>query len=183
MTISSLPSFPEMNRVLEKLQLNDHPSQLHGLICGYICANEKKEAPEWDVFFSRVKKNKKLADLFVQLYESSYHQLTEFSFDFSLLLPTDDENINLRAESLGLWCQGFLSALRQANVPIENRDPSEVTDALEDILEIAQLNFGDIGENEEDEAAYYELVEHVRLSVLMIFQELQPHSYHDDILH
>jgi uncharacterized protein YgfB (UPF0149 family) len=44
---------------------------------------------------------------------------------------------------------------------------------LDDITEISEINFGDIAENDEDESAYFELVEYVRLSVLMIFHELK----------
>ena len=89
-----------------------------------------------------------------------------------MLLPNDKTDINLRTEALGSWCQGFLSGLKQCHIPLENREPGDITDTLSDITEIAKVNFGDIKTTDEDEMAYFELVEYVRLAVLMLFHEL-----------
>ncbi len=121
-------------------------------------------------------KNPKYRESLQQLYEISYHQMSEFSFEFALLLPDDDININARTEALSLWCQGFLTGLKKSNVPIENREESDVTETINDILEIAQVKYGDIAEDDEDETAYFELIEYVRLGVLMIFQDLKNNS-------
>ena len=129
------------------------------------------------------KKSKRGEDLLKQIYEATYHQLSEFSFEFRLLLPEDDADINVRAESLGLWCQGFLLGLEQSHVSLQNHPKEEVKEALDDIIEIAKITFGDIPTNDEDETAYFELVEYVKLSALMIFHELhvsQPEEIDSD---
>lgn len=185
---STLPSYAELASILQKIQPNCHVSQIHGLLCGYICATSGEMIDLWNNVFPGVKKSRKGQEILKAIYESTYHQLSEFSFEFALLLPEDDGDINLRAESLGLWCQGFLTGLEQSdisNVALENAELKEV---LDDIMEIAQLNFGDIENNEEDETAYFELVEYIRLSALMIFQELrndarEQHINDDEILH
>ena len=45
-------------------------------------------------------------------------------------------------------------------------------DAINDITEIAQVSFGDIKADDTAETDYCELVEYVRLAILMIYQEL-----------
>ncbi len=178
---STLPSYAELASILQKIQPNCHVSQIHGLLCGYICTTSGEMIDLWDHVFPGIKKNRKGQEILKALYESTYHQLSEFSFEFTLLLPEDGGDINFRAESLGLWCQGFLTGLEQSdmsNIVLEN---AELKEALDDIIEIAQLNFGDIENNEEDETAYFELVEYIRLSALMIFQELRNDVREQDI--
>jgi uncharacterized protein len=172
--IPPLPSYGELATALTEAKTNANAAQIHGLFCGYISATSGKMDKQWEkTVFGNKKIQPACRELLVQLYEISYHQMSEFSFEFSLLLPDDDTNINFRTENLGLWCQGFLTGLEQSDVPLKNRDASELTEALDDIVEVAQVNFGDIADDDEDETAYFELVEYVRLAALMIFQELK----------
>lgn len=167
---SFLPDYDEIKSELEKASVTFPPSQIHGIICGIICAEpeaKKLRLEKWVEIKNRATKKR-----CQQLYADTYQQLNEFSFEFNLLLPSDEEDINLRTEALGLWCQGFLAGLSQDQT-IKEKFNSEVQDAIDDITEIAQVNYGEITENETDETAYFELVEYVRLAVLMIFQELR----------
>lgn len=178
---SSFQSYTELTGILQKIQPNCHVSQIHGLLCGYICATSGDPVNFWHNIFPGVKKSKKGEAILNSLYETTYHQLSEFSFEFAMLLPEDDADINLRAESLGLWCQGFLTGLEQSDIANRIQRNTELKEALDDIIEIAQLSFGDIDKNEEDEFAYFELVEYVRLSALMIFHELKSDMPEQDI--
>lgn len=171
--IPAQPSYTEIADALANTHSTFDAAQVHGLFCGYICATSGKMDTRWEKTVLGKTKNPASRELLQQLYEVSYHQMSEFSFEFSLVLPEDDTDINTRTEALGLWCQGFLSGLEQCQVPLKNREDSDVTETLNDIIEIAQVNYGDIAENEEDETAYFELVEYVRLGALMIFQDLK----------
>ncbi len=170
---ASLPDYEQLSNQIKRTLPNANIAQIHGVLCGFVCATTGDINSGWQHALLGEKAHKKTQAILQQLYEISYHQLSEFSFEFSLLLPEDLADINVRAEALGLWCQGFLAGLKQAGVPIENRNPSEITDALNDIIEIANVTYGDIAENEDDETAYFELVEHVRLAVSMLFHELK----------
>jgi uncharacterized protein YgfB (UPF0149 family) len=172
--ISSLPSYAVLKKTLHAFQTNAHAAQIHGLLCGYLCRTAvNKINSTWESFFPGIKKSKKLYQLLQEIIEASYRQLNEFSFEFYLILPTEKTNINLRAEALGLWCQGFLTGLDAEHISHLQNQSGEISEAIKDILHISEISFGDIAENEEDESAYVELVEYVRLSVLMIFQELK----------
>lgn len=172
-TTPSLPSYTEVANALKKTPANFDAAQVHGLMCGLICATSGQAETHWEKLLFGSSKSQKAKEILQELYENSYHQMSEFSFEFSLLLPDDNEDINQRAEALGLWCQGFITGLEQCKVPIQNRVPDEVTEALNDIIEISQVNYGDIASTDDDETAYFELVEYVRLAALMIFQELK----------
>src|SRR5579862_7376025 len=95
------PSYKSATTALKKSLPNSHVAQIHGLICGYICA-AGEPVEKWDTLLLGEKKDKKIHQLFRQLYENSYQQLSEFSFEFNLMLPDDKNDINIRAEALGL---------------------------------------------------------------------------------
>jgi uncharacterized protein YgfB (UPF0149 family) len=175
--MSSLPGYTELTSALKNAESPFQAAEVHGFICGLLCATSGKIDNSWEKIILGDKKNRSARELLEQLFETSYHLISEFSFEFALVLPDDKVDINARTEALGSWCQGFLTGLKQCKVPIENREPSEVTDTLNDMLEIAKVNYGDMSANDEDETAYFELVEYVRLGVLMIFHEfLNPGS-------
>ncbi|OAI49214.1 hypothetical protein AYO45_00510 [Gammaproteobacteria bacterium SCGC AG-212-F23] len=170
-TESLLPSYTEFSKVLQKSKSNFQAAQVHGLLCGWICSTHETENV-WEKRLPGIKTYPQGLEALKRLYEISYHQLSEFSFEFSLLLPDDRTDLKTRAETLGLWCQGFLTGLENASQFIKLHSPEDVKEALKDIIEIAKVDYDAITANDEDETAYFELVEYVRLTVLMIFHEL-----------
>lgn len=178
---SSLPSYSDLTNALQSEETPFLAAQAHGYICGLLCGTSGKIDNSWQNKILGEQKNRRAREMLQELFETSYHMISEFSFEFALILPDDKADINLRTEALGSWCQGFLAGLKQCRIPLEDREPSEVTDTLSDITEIATVNFGDIQSTEEDEMAYFELVEYVRLAVLMIFHEFNTPNAEDSI--
>src|SRR3990167_4483117 len=146
--IPSLPNFEELQTALTKANVAFHPSQVHGLLCGYISATSGMKTIHFleKIIFGK-KKSLPCRELLQHIYETSYHQMSEFSFEFSLLLPDDTADINSRTEALGLWCQGFLTGLERSNISIRKQEKSELADTLNDIVEIAKVSYGDIVDN------------------------------------
>src|SRR3990167_1274574 len=181
MTTHPLPGYTELNEALGTAQSGYQASQVHGLLCGLLCGNPETH-PEWERLVLGTKKSQTIHRLLQTMYEISAKQLHEFSFEFHLLLPSDDQDIHTRTEALGLWCQGFLTGLKLTQISLIEREPSELTDTLNDIIEVAQINYEDAEETEENEGAYVELAEYVRLAILMIYQELrqEPQSEAND---
>lgn len=167
-----LPSYTELAEALQGTDSTCNPAEAHGIICGLICATSGELAKDWQKMIVGPKKDAHCSNILQDLMEASYHEMSDFSFEFSLVLPDDSIDINARTETLGLWCQGFLTGLQQSSTPIEEFASDDVNDALNDIVEIAQVNYGDISDTDEDETAYYELVEYVRLVVLMVYHEM-----------
>jgi len=169
---SSLPTFRALNQALSKTTLKLHPSQVHGLITGVICGNPKSTAA-WEELVTGGEDPAPTHQILQELYDSSANQLEDFLFEFQLLLPADSEDLPTRAEALTLWCQGMLTGLKLAQVQIVDREASEMTEAINDLIEIAKMNYEDVVANEEDEAAYAELVEYVRVAIILIYQDMR----------
>ncbi len=176
----TLPSYADTTEALQNMESDIPSAEAHGLLCGIICTTRGKIDMGWEKLLSGAQKNQQSVELLRQLYGVSFQQLTDFSLDFALLLPNDEADINERAEALGIWCQGFLTGLQQNPQIIEDSASPEVTEALNDITEIAQINYGDITDTDEDEKAYLELVEYVRLAVLMLYQEFNANMQSDE---
>lgn len=163
----AMPDYAEISHVLGKTTLKLHPSQVHGLMCGLLCGDPRK-TPAWEELVTGDKKSAKTDSLLKDLYAHSANKLGEFSFDFQLLLPDETDPLPERAEALTLWAQGFLTGLKLAHIKVVDREAGEVTEAIGDMIEIAKMNFEDVESSEEDEAAYVELVEYVRMAAILI---------------
>jgi uncharacterized protein YgfB (UPF0149 family) len=168
---TNLPTYAELDQVLSKTTLKLHPSQVHGLVSGILSGNPKSSAA-WEELVTGGKESPKTHEVLQELYDVTKKQLEEFLFDFQLILPADTEELPKRAEALTLWSQGFLTGLKIAQVQIVEREPSDVTEAINDLIEIAKMNYEDVVASEEDEVAYTELVEFVRMAVILIYEEL-----------
>lgn len=172
MSEKSSPDYRDLSKALEKTALKLHPSQVHGLVSGLLCGNPSSSAA-WEELVTGGKETPKTHDVLQGLYDATAKQLGEFLFDFQLLLPPESDELPARAEALTLWCQGLLTGLKLAQVQIINREPGEITEAIGDIVEIAKMNFEEVVSSEEDEEAYEELVEYVRMAVILIYQDLR----------
>jgi uncharacterized protein YgfB (UPF0149 family) len=94
--------------------------------------------------------------------------------DFAPLLPDDDTPLRERADALSLWCQGFLYGLGSGTTPDPGKVSSEAGEIIRDLTEITHVGVEADEENEENEAAFAEVVEFVRVGVQLLFVELAP---------
>lgn len=153
----------------------------HGFLCGLICAAGTAEPAVWERELLGEQPAPGAAldlsrQLLVGLYEGAQVQLHSDDLDFELLLPDDVESLNLRADRLGQWCQGFLTGLALGGLSDVAGLPDDVNELLEDFSEISHAKFELDEGGDEDEAAFAEIVEYVRMGVLVIIGELQPVS-------
>lgn len=158
------------------------PAEIHGEFCGLACvmghdavapwANAAlADSPQTDASSAPESSVATLRDF----AESTWASLDSGDMSFSLLLPPDDEPLQRRAESLGAWCQGFMQGLGAAGGPGQDNpivDHAVVRDIVGDFSEITRAMFAEDETEEEGEAALMELVEYVRVSVQLIFEEL-----------
>lgn len=182
-TTQSLPSYTELTNALQKTQALTEAAETHGLLCGIICATQGELPYDWEKQVIGPKPNPETSQLLQQAFDSSYQQISEFSLEFQLLLPSERTSLTNRTECLGLWCQGFLIGLNQREGLRELPFSTDAAEALEDITEIAQINSEetfDNNDNEANETAYIELVEYIRLAILMLYYEMAPATAHED---
>lgn len=167
-----LPDYTELSEALNDTALKMHASQVHGIITGLLCGNPNNKAA-WEEMITGNQESDATHNSLQLLYEGTATHLSDFLMDFQLVLPEDDDDLPVRAEGLTLWCQGFLTGLKSAGIQVVEREPGEVTEAIDDLVEIAKMNYEDVVASEEDEEAYVELIEYVRMAVIMINQELR----------
>jgi len=164
-------------------------TESHGALCGMLCAQGATEAAQWmlQVLGEHEETSSALQQagkLLIQIHQLSVEQMNDSNVDFDLMLPDDDEPLESRVEALGVWCQGFVYGLAVGGVKEDTDLPEDSKELIKDILEIsragyiaddeAELNAMAEGDGEEDEVAFMEVTEYVRMGALLIYEELQP---------
>ena len=87
---------------------------------------------------------------------------------FSLLLPDDSAALPVRTRALSDWCGGFLYGLALGGIREDADLPETVREVMRDFYEISHAGFVTDAPDEGDETAYVEIVEYVRISVLLL---------------
>ena len=184
--MSTQPDIEILDEALFKVNAMMGAVESHGVLCGMLCARGAIELSEWigHVLGEQEEGNVLLHDTVHQLAE--LHQVTmekvnDISNGFYLLLPDDDEGLNERTEALANWCQGFVYGLAAGGISDDSKLPTDTQEIVLDFIEISRAGYN-IGEDgvievneitEEDELAFVEVVEYVRMGVMLINEELQ----------
>jgi uncharacterized protein YgfB (UPF0149 family) len=171
MTRSAL-THAELASAIETLRLGMGASDLHGSLTGYLCAGGTAGAEEWPAALELEPDAKKNlhTDALSRLYRDCRAQLAGPDLGFEPLLPAADAPVERRADALVEWCRGFLGGvgLSGSARTVLSADASEV---LADLGRIAASRF-DYDDDEEDESALSEVLEFVRVGVLLLHTEL-----------
>ncbi|ACL73839.1 UPF0149 family protein [Thioalkalivibrio sulfidiphilus] len=150
----------------------------HGTLCGMLSVNNAISSEDW---FRELLPDPEPGDLLAQearrqlgeVFKETRMELHDTGLDFHLLLPGDDEGLERRVEALGHWCQGYLYGMAVCGVREGANLPEDTAELVRDFAEIAGTGF-DVEIDETNETAYSEIVEYVRVGVLLINEELQP---------
>jgi uncharacterized protein YgfB (UPF0149 family) len=87
-------------------------------------------------------------------------------------LPDDEEPVAVRAAALGQWCQGFLYGLGSNPIPDIEQLPEQVGEIVRDLTAMTRIDVDEAESLEDNEQAYSELVEFVRIGVQLLHDEL-----------
>jgi uncharacterized protein YgfB (UPF0149 family) len=190
MSIMKLPDFDQYTETLEAIGGDCSASESHGILCGLLCTNKTAEVKaKWvnellpDELSEQNRVVQDFDDLADQTYQETIRQLNHETLDFHLLLPTEDEDISFQIEALAKWCQGFIYGLGLGGYKESTTSGSDVIELIRDFSEIAKAGCTDEEANDEEEAAYMEVEEYVRVGVLLIMEELQPVKLQQPIVH
>jgi len=183
MNLSISSSYQSLNEALAETDAQLHPSEAHGLLCGILCVDTRDQLPfkEW---VAGAHCSDQADQAILALYQELHEQLVSGSFALQLYLPEDDEtHLAKRAEALSLWCQGFLVGLKLAGVASHQINNDDVKEALNDLAELSKMQYDAVIDTEEDEVAYTELVEYVRVAAMLVHDTLKgmKHDYHEHI--
>ncbi len=169
-------------------------SEVHGLCCGLLCSMSSTAAKtRWftemldaaqissDAVASKAAQLKTLDDWFMATLTS----LNDADLEFAPAMPDETLPVSIRNRALGDFCGGFtyglgLALSKRGEKPL----PSDTREIIEDFQAIESADIdepyspkGVISSSddiEQQEVTYNELLEYVRVGVLLILEELRP---------
>jgi yecA family protein len=183
--MSQFPEITELEELLYRIDATMGAAEAHGALCGMLCARGTIELSEWidHVIGEQEQGNDLLHDVvhkMSELHQSTLEMVNDPTGDFKLLLMDDDDPLPERVEALAAWCEGFIYGLAAGGIQEGSELPEDAAELLKDMVEISRAghDVDDAGVEEsddnDDEAAYMEIEEYVRMGVLLIYEELQP---------
>ena len=177
-----LPSFEQLNNALQEQGFANRLPELHGFACGALALDIAYPlescvgilAPDLQNLVFDIDLQEQLD----HLYEVTRAQMADPVLQLDLYLPgydneEDDINLSKRVSALASWCDGYLFGLANAGLQERADLPADTAEIIRDLTRIAQLKGADTGE-EDEELSYIELLEYVRMSALLVAEELQP---------
>ncbi|CEG55582.1 UPF0149 family protein [Legionella fallonii] len=170
-----LPDYDEFNESIATLALDISASELHGIMCGYLCAGAGSQGEAYLRALSGNKKDQlsRTATLAMfAVFSISQQQIANFDFEFELLVPEDELPLIDRARAFSEWCKGFTQGLSLLGIGIEQFYEEEAQDALQHLTEFAELDCDSLDVDEEDERALMEVSEYARMAVIRLHSDL-----------
>jgi len=169
-------AFDDVARALAAGGSTVHAAEVHGCLCGSLCARRTYSLHEW---FDEILPGTEagLADEagdgpLAALHEETVGALAAPDMEFQPLLPDDEWELPARVEALGAWCQGFLYGFGAAGTVARTPLPEAVAEVLSDLANISHAGAVGSASDEVEEEAYAELVEFLRAGVQLIHDEL-----------
>lgn len=171
--------------------VRDHSAaQWHGLLCGLICAGRPVDTEVW--FDCAMTFSGERGALPVEtgaalktVFERTRGQLSDTGGDmeFDLFLPDEDTPLELRADALKLWCEGFLYGLSAGGLARNMQLSADSNEFLRDVAEFCKLGHIEDASTDSDEFYLLELIEYVRAGVLLLYDELNDRMSPNQTLH
>jgi uncharacterized protein YgfB (UPF0149 family) len=169
-------TFPEIARVLADLHSTIPAPESHGCLCGALCVSVEYTLDQW---LDEIVPEESAADIeqarepLKLLFEDTVRALRGDEMEFEPLLPDDDVALEARAGALSQWCQGFLYGFGTGEPPAPEEMPTNIDEVLRDIAQIGRATIEVNEAEEEQEEAYAEVIEYVRVGVQLIHDELR----------
>lgn len=179
-TTSEIPGFDQVDQALRRAEAGYDAAEAHGSLCGLLCglgagaesawlADTLPESPGNPTVTGQA------TAILNALAVNTRGALEDVQMTFQPLLPDDAEALMQRVDALAQWCQGFNHGLFVAARTSATEDEirsGNTAEIVSDFAEMAQVAVGPDEADAEGEAAYAELVEYVRVSVQLVYEEL-----------
>jgi len=170
----------ELDAALRRCGSTWNAGQAHGLLCSRLALAGADGASRW---LAQVLAGTDPGDslrteceaMLEAICTATWQQLSQRQSEFMLLLPDDDDSALVRAEAMGQWCEGFLHGLvseKHGDKLRERLARDPLSDIIKDMLEITRATVGDEAGDEEDDDAFSELVEYLRVAAQLTYEEL-----------
>lgn len=174
----SKPLYSTVRRALYRESAPLDAAECHGVLCGMLCAQGSLTLQAWmEEFLEQPPAAAASLDESIQplhdLFDATLQELNSEDLVFEPYLPDTDVPLHERTQALASWCQGYLYGLGASGIGERSAIPENTRELIGDFSALAQAETG-AGAAEELEDVYAQLVEFVRVGVLLIQEELQP---------
>ena len=178
MNETSEVTYQRLQDVLQSADADSGAAESHGAICGVVCASGAAAPALWLEQLlgegNTASASAKSAQLLLtELYSESLQHLDDGDLGLVLLLPDDNAPLSQRSQALGEWCRGFLFGLALGGMTEDRARTGDMGEIMHDFYEISNTRFEHELTDEDEESAYAEIVEYVRMSVLLCCEELR----------
>ncbi|WP_267531014.1 UPF0149 family protein [Acinetobacter oleivorans] len=157
-----ISGWTDWNAHFEGIEEISSPSELHGLLTGIVCVTEAPTREQWSQILTTLNVPELSEDALTLLTDEAedvINALSEDELDYLPMLPDDDHLLRERVQALSDWCAGVVLGFGLASGHIR---PDEL-ELIENLQDIAAVEFEDSDNDEEGESSYEELYEFVRL--------------------
>ena len=170
-------SYSVCARALARARAELGASECHVLLCGMLCGVDEQAPRRWleEVLGPQERARKsedECRNELLRVLTETVRTLCSGQCNFVPLLPGDDQHLGVRSEALSDWCSGFLYGIGSAGGDVEARLSEDALEVLSDFSEVTRLKTN-TEESESLEADYSEIVEYMRVGVMLIFEELR----------
>ena len=173
--------FYRLNQTLAAAKADADASEAHGILCGIHCVTGMADKDAWikqilGDYDAQDMLLKECLNLLDQLFTQTIEQIAAEEYALELLLRDDEEPLTERLQDLGEWCQGFLFGVTLSGVKDIDKLPEDASEIMRDILQISKAVYEEGDDEDENESAYVEVMEYVRVGALVVYTELN-HPY------
>lgn len=149
------------------------PAFFHGNMVALLCISHGCDHDLWQTIQQSYafleNSQSQIFKLFKILFFNTKAQFEADEIELDLMLPAEELPISHRLESLSDWCEGFLQQLTTKQPEQLLRLP-EVQEIVADFAQIKEVSSQE-DDSEENERAYTEMVEFVKIGALLIREE------------
>jgi uncharacterized protein YgfB (UPF0149 family) len=165
----------QLSVALTPLRLGISASEVHGSLTGFLCGGGQTDALHW-LDALELQPDTPIGpgatqDVLKRVYDECIGWFEDPELTFDPLLPPEAVELDTRSEALVDWCRGFLGGIGLAGVGSGNKLSAEANEILGDFATIAATAFENANA-EEDENALVEVVEFLRVGVMLLHAEL-----------
>lgn len=171
----------QVQKNLTTLGSEASPSEAHGTLCGLLCGRADLEPREWLALTTTGTEAIEQGDILAaeaaewlsELFFQTVAALSDNNLNFYPLLP-EDESETVQLAAIAQWAQGFLMGLSLAGIEKFTDYPEEVAEFVEAMTSVSSADDYDLAGDDSDEEAITELVEFIRIGVLLVNEEMNP---------
>ena len=182
--------YSTVQAAIQRIGVEMSAAECHGQLCGMLCSLPDLNYSQWlDMALPELVEARTMGDalaaesdsLLEQLFNDTQTGIVDRDLSFQPLIADDGDQLALRLEQLGEWSSGFLMGLAMGGIKEYKGLPGDIPEFMQDMVEVSRAGHFELENPEEDENAFMELVEYVRMGVMLVRMELhQLHSSDDE---